>query len=103
MTNTNDQTVETRMADLTAACAAVVAYQRGDREGTTKAMNAITTGRSGETLLALGVLLADQVARASGLPWDTVMSGVMSALLDPDERAFVGLGVQFVTHDSDEA
>lgn len=102
MTNTDNPTVEARMADLSAACAAVVTYQRGDRAGTATAMSAIPKARSGETLLALAVLLVDQVARAAGLPWDAVMSGVMAALLDPDERAFVGLGVQFASDDSDQ-
>jgi hypothetical protein len=57
MTNI-ERTVATRLADLNAAAAAVIAYQQQGRAGAVEAMRSITPGRSGEALLALAVLLA---------------------------------------------
>lgn len=94
MTIENDVVVQ-RIADLTAACAAVAAFQHNDRQGTAEAIGAITPGRSGEALLALAVVLVDQVARVTGRPWDEVMDGMLTALMSPAEREVASLEVRF--------
>ena len=78
--------VAQRMADLSSAMLAVMAFQRGDRGGTMTAMEGITEGRGGEALLAVAVLAVDQAARARGESWESVADAMLLAAFDPDEH-----------------
>lgn len=80
------EVVAQRMADLSSAMLAVMAYQRSDRAGVLTAMQSITKGQSGEALLAVAVLAVDQAARARGESWESVADAILLAAFDPDEQ-----------------
>lgn len=81
--------VAERMADLSSAMFAVMAYRRCDRPAVVEAMQAISKGQSGEALLAVAMLAIDQAARARGESWEAVADAMLLAALDPDEQEYI--------------
>ena len=80
------EVVAQRMADLSSATLAVIAYRGGHRQTVVESLRAITKGQSGEALLAVAVLAIDQAARARDESWESVADAMLLAAFDPDEQ-----------------